>query len=151
MEEAEAELSSAQAAYDADPSEENDAALQEAQSAYDEATEALAKVSGVTVDTLSDMREEGMGWGEIAHELGLHPSVLGLGHQKQIQTEELERNRNMKSFSEENGEAGSKGKALGLEGKAQKENQGKGGDKGKGSGKGNSSGGKGGGNGGGKK
>ena len=31
------------------------------------------------------MRDTGMGWGNIAKELGVHPGVLGLGHTKGIQ------------------------------------------------------------------
>ena len=31
---------------------------------------------------IADMRASGMGWGEICHELGVHPSVLGHGHHK---------------------------------------------------------------------
>jgi len=31
---------------------------------------------------ITEMRASGMGWGEIAHALGVHPGVLGLGHSK---------------------------------------------------------------------
>jgi hypothetical protein len=34
---------------------------------------------------IEDMRASGMGWGEIAHELGVHPSVLGMGHSKKAE------------------------------------------------------------------
>jgi hypothetical protein len=43
---------------------------------------ALATESGVTVESIADMRGQGMGWGQIALSLGLHPSVLGAGHSK---------------------------------------------------------------------
>ena len=33
----------------------------------------------VSVEEIAEMRDT-MGWGEIAHELGIHPSALGLGH-----------------------------------------------------------------------
>jgi hypothetical protein len=33
---------------------------------------------------ISDMRAEGRGWGDIAKELGVHPSFLGLGHSNKI-------------------------------------------------------------------
>jgi len=36
---------------------------------------------------IDDMRASGMGWGDIAHELGVHPSVLGLGHSKKDQSQ----------------------------------------------------------------
>ena len=41
---------------------------------------ALADAAGVHEADIADMREDGMGWGQIAHELGVHPGVLGLGH-----------------------------------------------------------------------
>ena len=40
-----------------------------------------------------------MGWGEIAHELGIHPSVLGLGNVKRAQKEFNSRTRDIKSFT----------------------------------------------------
>ena len=44
------------------------------------------------------MREEGKGWGQIAYELGLHPSVLGMGHTKKTSTmETFERKAQMAS------------------------------------------------------
>ena len=38
-------------------------------------------VSDLTAE-ISDMRGSGMGWGDIAHHFGLHPSVIGLGRSK---------------------------------------------------------------------
>lgn len=55
--------------------------------------------SGETVEAINEMRTSGMGWGEIANKLGIHPSVLGLGHLKRTQTEAQSRFRDMKSFS----------------------------------------------------
>lgn len=37
---------------------------------------------GIEEGKIADLRASGMGWGEIAHELGVHPGVLGLGHSK---------------------------------------------------------------------
>jgi hypothetical protein len=37
-----------------------------------------------TLGEIADMRDAGMGWGQIAHELGVHPGTLGLGHTKGI-------------------------------------------------------------------
>ena len=47
----------------------------------------LAELSGVDADTISQMREAGLGYGEICLDLGVHPSVLGnkYGHQKMSQ------------------------------------------------------------------
>ena len=33
-------------------------------------------------EDIANMRASGMGWGDICHELGVHPSVLGHGHHK---------------------------------------------------------------------
>ena len=40
----------------------------------------LAYLAGVKPEDVAAMRGAGMGWGQIAQELGLHPGVLGLGH-----------------------------------------------------------------------
>ncbi len=42
--------------------------------------ERLSEISGEYKEDITRMREEGYGWGQIAHELGVHPSALGLGH-----------------------------------------------------------------------
>ncbi len=65
---------------------ENEEAIAEAQAALDVAKEnaeaVMAENVGVTADDISAMRDEGMGWGQIAHQLGVHPGALGLGHTK---------------------------------------------------------------------
>ncbi|MDH3327758.1 MAG: hypothetical protein OEM01_00815 [Desulfobulbaceae bacterium] len=53
--------------------------LAEAQEAY--AAE-ISERTGVVTDEIEAMRNSGMGWGQIAQELGLHPGLLGLGHTK---------------------------------------------------------------------
>ena len=62
------------------------------------ADEAVSKLGGgaVTSADVQAMRESGMGWGEICHELGVHPSVLGLakGKDKNGLIGALERVRN---------------------------------------------------------
>jgi hypothetical protein len=64
-------------------------AVEEAKKAYDEAQESadekLAEFAGVAAEDIMSMRRSGMGWGEIAHELGIHPGALGLGHTKNKQ------------------------------------------------------------------
>jgi len=50
-----------------------------AQNALDQA---VGELAGVSEKAVGDMRNSGMGWGQIAHELGVHPGVLGLGHMK---------------------------------------------------------------------
>lgn len=42
----------------------------------------LADKAALSDEDVQAMRAAGMGWGDIAHELGVHPSVLGLGHTK---------------------------------------------------------------------
>lgn len=53
--------------------------LAEAQEAY--AAE-ISERTGVVTGEIEAMRNSGMGWGQIAQELGLHPGLLGLGHTK---------------------------------------------------------------------
>ncbi|MCK5068907.1 MAG: helix-turn-helix domain-containing protein [Desulfocapsa sp.] len=64
-------------------------AIDEAQEALDAAVEAhgtvVSNLTGITQADIADMREAGMGWGNIAREIGVHPSVIGLGHTKDKQ------------------------------------------------------------------
>ena len=64
-------------------------AVEGAKKAYDEAQERadekLAEFAGVPAEDIMSMRRNGMGWGQIAHELGIHPGALGLGHTKNKQ------------------------------------------------------------------
>lgn len=61
-------------------------AVETTKSAYEAAQaaadEKLAQFAGVPVEDIVSMRQSGMGWGQIAHELGIHPSSLGLGRGK---------------------------------------------------------------------
>lgn len=50
--------------------------------AVDALSHALANSTGVSAGEISGMRSSGMGWGQIAHALGIHPGTLGLGHTK---------------------------------------------------------------------
>jgi len=60
--------------------------IEKAQIAYDSALsnfeEAFARETESQRADITAMRRSGMGWGEIAHKLGVHPGVLGLGHSK---------------------------------------------------------------------
>ncbi len=58
-----------------------EAELDTAKTAYNEV---MGEVAGVSEKTISDMRDSKMGWGQIAHELGVHPRALGLGHTKKM-------------------------------------------------------------------
>lgn len=40
----------------------------------------VAKTCGTTPEQIADMRNQGMGWGQIARNMGVHPGALGLGH-----------------------------------------------------------------------
>ena len=64
-------------------------AVERAKKAYEEAQESadekLAEFAGVPAEDIMSMRRSGMGWGQIAHELGIHPGALGLGHTKNKQ------------------------------------------------------------------
>ncbi len=74
---AETALEEAQASGDQAQIAEAEAALQGAESAL---ADTVAEVTGVAKQQISSMRQSGMGWGQIAHELGVHPGTLGLGH-----------------------------------------------------------------------
>ncbi|MBW1750386.1 MAG: hypothetical protein JRJ37_06770 [Deltaproteobacteria bacterium] len=54
-------------------------AMAKAESAY---TDALVKATGVISSDITAMRDSGMGWGVIAHELGVQPGLIGLGHDR---------------------------------------------------------------------
>lgn len=96
-------------------------ALDEAESKLEDAKESLANASGTSLESINEMRDSGMGWGEIAHELGIHPSVLGLGHNKKNMKEE--RVRNTKSFETKNaGYKNENGNNQGLKGKGNSSN-----------------------------
>lgn len=44
--------------------------------------ENLSRESGMSPSRIRDMRESGMGWGQVAKEAGAHPGSLGVGHSK---------------------------------------------------------------------
>lgn len=129
LESAQSALAEAQAAYDSDPTEENAATLEAAQSA-------LASAAGVSTDDIAAMREAGMGWGEIAHEIGVHPSILGLGHTKQMQHKERTREVKGSTNSVGNSSSSNTSKAKGSSKSAEKSNASKSNNAG-GNGKGN--------------
>jgi len=106
------------------------ASQEAAQANLDKETIDLINATGVSKEDIDGMRASGMGWGEIAHELGVHPGVLGLGHTKDKATQ-----RNSKSFSDDTIEASNEaGKGLGFAGKTN--SRGKSGTAGSNSGKG---------------
>ncbi|QKJ22746.1 hypothetical protein [Poseidonibacter lekithochrous] len=129
-------------------------AVEEAFAELDRETKNLADISSVSVEEIAQMREDGLGWGDISHELGIHPSNLGLGHGKKDARE-----RSSKSFDKDNSYTSNsnKGNAFGLVGKASSNKGNKGGGisnssrgnsfRGKGNGQGNNGNGNAGGNG----
>ncbi len=42
----------------------------------------IERLTGEASDLIYNKRVDGMGWGQIAHDLGVHPGTLGLGHTK---------------------------------------------------------------------
>ena len=40
----------------------------------------VARTCGATPEQVAGMRSQGMGWGQIARNMGVHPGALGLGH-----------------------------------------------------------------------
>jgi len=79
VEAANEELDKAMEAADPAAIEQAKADVAAAEQAY---ADAVAGLTGVISQDLLDMREAGMGWGNIAKELGVHPGLLGLGHTK---------------------------------------------------------------------
>jgi hypothetical protein len=81
-------LENAEKALEAAKATGNPTIIAAAQRAYDtaktHAENALARAACVATSEISAMRSQGMGWGQIAHEMGVHPGVLGLGHSKEI-------------------------------------------------------------------
>lgn len=121
--------------------------------------ESIINERTATYEELAQMRNElNMGWGEIAKSLGLHPSVLGLKRgltNKNTNTERVRDTKSFKTISNTSNKEHGKSLALGLQGKAHKDNHGNSGSNGKGNSGGHNSNGKGNsggnGNGGGKK
>lgn len=62
-----------------DPAEQDSALIDQLNS---DLVELAAQRTGIEQGDIAQMRADGMGWGEIAHALGVHPGVLGLGHSK---------------------------------------------------------------------
>ncbi|MBC2733709.1 MAG: hypothetical protein HF981_05075 [Desulfobacteraceae bacterium] len=130
------------------------AARDDAQAALEKG---LAELSGVDADTISQMREDGYGYGQICHELGVHPSVLGnrYGQQKMSQYNAQARNsfgkkgeisaatsRDVKTGwanghgKSVSGKSNGKGKSDSLDSEISGKSKGKSGNAGKGNGKG---------------
>ncbi len=62
--------------------EQIDQALENLAVAQEAYADLIAEKTGVISEEIMDMRSIGMGWGQIARELGVHPGLLGLGHTK---------------------------------------------------------------------
>jgi hypothetical protein len=92
--------------------------IDKAQEAYDSAKakyeDALAKEIAATREEIANMRKQGIGWGEIAHKLGVHPGVLGLGHAKKaLRNENMNQEREQK-VKKSQGVSGKAGKSKGF-------------------------------------
>ncbi len=79
VEQAEADLAEAEQNGTQDEIDQALENLAEAQQAY---ADLIAEKTGVISKDIVGMRNSGMGWGQIANELGVHPGLLGLGHTK---------------------------------------------------------------------
>jgi hypothetical protein len=72
----------------------------------------LAKTAGVTADQVLALRLRGLGWGQIAHTLGVHPKNIGLGHEPspaEIATFQASHGKG-KGNAKDNGKGNAKGK-----------------------------------------
>jgi len=105
VEKAEAALAKAQESGD-------ETAIAKAEEAFSEAQEgldaSLAGVGGVSVDEIAAMRMSRMGLGEICHQLGIHSSVLGRGHDKYEKAKEMKEatERNQKYLAKKHAKIG---------------------------------------------
>lgn len=77
VEEASTALEEAQTTEDPEAIEQAREQLSRAEEAF---AEAISELAGVDMDAVEAMREDGMGWGKIANELGVQPGLLGLGN-----------------------------------------------------------------------
>jgi Na+-transporting methylmalonyl-CoA/oxaloacetate decarboxylase gamma subunit len=59
----------------------------------------LERTVRAITQNIADMRVSGIGWGEIAHRHGIHPSVLGLGHSKKKTQYGLQRSKQARTRS----------------------------------------------------
>lgn len=126
---AQTDLDAANAAEEPDP--EQIAKLEEAlATAESNLADATENSTGVSSEDIAGMRESGMGWGEIAHELGIHPGTLGLGHKKKAMANEMTQTtaRNMKTGMSKGYGSAASGKGVGLGRTKEKEGVGKGSD-----------------------
>lgn len=62
--------------------EEFEKAQETLNNARQDYADTIGELAGVMGEEVQQMRQSGMGWGQIAHELGVHPGSLGLGHSK---------------------------------------------------------------------
>ncbi|HKJ64678.1 MAG TPA: hypothetical protein VJ969_04705, partial [Desulfopila sp.] len=73
------ELEALQNTLDAQAEPATEEQLTELANLQDDYMNELAGITGLLAEDIEGMRTSGMGWGEIAHALNVHPSVLGLG------------------------------------------------------------------------
>jgi hypothetical protein len=99
-----------------------EAELAEVQALEEAYQEKLSEITGVMGDEIEAMRASGMGWGDIAHELGVHPSVLGLGHTKGKKDFSQQEIAEATARNTKNGSA--KGHGLGIQAAARSAGQG---------------------------
>jgi len=79
LEHAEDAFKKAEESHNEDEIEAARAAYESAQSRFDAAFSEIYDGKRAEIDTL---RSGGLGWGAIAHKIGVHPGILGLGHAK---------------------------------------------------------------------
>jgi len=72
-------------------------ALTGTQEAY---ADLISEKTGVVSEEIAGMRNAGMGWGQIANELGVHPGLLGLGHTKKEQGAKTQKGVDMAEVTE---------------------------------------------------
>jgi len=105
------------------------------------AQDPVNKTFDATMTDIAGMREAGMGWGEIAHALGVHTGTLGLGHTKGVAPQTPTETQLATARNAQTGEAIGHGVSNGhSEGKGSEHGQGSADKDGKGGGQGNANG-----------
>jgi len=77
----------------------------------------IGALAGIPASEVEAMRLSGMGWGQIAHELGLHPGNLGMGHKDGFDARKTSKSKNAGRKNKDKGNGNGAGKGNGNGGK----------------------------------
>ncbi len=78
-------------------------ALEAVENVEKDVVDRLSEISGELEDDIDKLREEGYGWGQIAHKLGINPNLAGLGNKYGHKKTERNRVRSRHEFGKKGG------------------------------------------------